>query len=153
MTKCQTTLLWEKNFHRFFGLISTQNHSNRKIKIFWKKFFFEKFGPKITLLGSKKPKFWSKWLLTHFIDFLAPKPLKMMGHMMKIAISQFSTRFGTVRPKSWKTGFFEPNRALSVFFNFGPLTSGQKLEKSLEPFSRKTQVNTIFGYFGPFWDR
>ena len=51
MTKCQTNLVRRKIFHRFFGLFSTQNHSNRRknLKIFH---CFENFDP----IWSKGPK-------------------------------------------------------------------------------------------------
>ena len=75
----------------------------------------------------------------------------MMGHMIKFArISKngFLGRFGTVRPKSRRTGFFEKNPAGSTFLEYCPPTSGQKSGKSLEPFSRNFRFTTIFG---PFW--
>ena len=50
-------------------------------------------------------------------------------------------RFGTVRPDSRKTGVFGKNPALSVFIIYGPQTSCQKSEKSLEPFSRTFASN------------
>ena len=74
-----------------------------------------------------------------------------MGHMIKFArISKngFLGRFGTVRPKSRKTGFFGKNPAGSTFFEYCPPTSGQKSGKSLEPFSRNFRFTFVFG---PFW--
>ena len=66
----------------------------------------------------------------------------------RISKNGFLGRFGTVRPKSRKTGFFGINPAGSTFFEYCPPTSGQKLGKSLEPFSRNFRFTTIFG---PFW--
>ena len=75
----------------------------------------------------------------------------MMGHMVKFArISKngFLGRFGTVRPKSRKTGFFGINPAGSTFFEYCPPTLGQKSGKSLEPFSRNFRFTFVFGPFG-----
>jgi len=76
----------------------------------------------------------------------------------RISKNGFWGRFGTVtlpflivgesRPKSRKTGFFGKNPPGSTFFEYCPPTSGQKLGKSLEPFSRNFWFTTIFG---PFW--
>ena len=66
----------------------------------------------------------------------------------RISKNGFLGRFGTVRPKSRKTGFFGKNPAGSTFFEYCPPTSGQKSGKSLEPFSRNFRFTTIFG---PFW--
>jgi len=66
----------------------------------------------------------------------------------QISKNRFLGRFGTVRPKSRKTGFFGKNPAGSTFFEYCPPTSGQKSGKSLEPFSRNFRLTTIFG---PFW--
>ena len=66
----------------------------------------------------------------------------------QISKIRFLGRFGTVRPKSRKTGFFGKNPAGSTFFEYCPPTSGQKSGKSLEPFSRNFRFTTIFG---PFW--
>ena len=78
----------------------------------------------------------------------------------QISKNRFLGRFGTVRPKSRKTGFFGKNPPGSTFFDYCPPTSGQKSGKSLEPFSRNFRFTTIFGpfwailgHFGPFWDR
>ena len=56
--------------------------------------------------------------------------------------------FGTVWPKIRKTGFFGRNPALSVFIIYGPQTSCQKSEKSLEPFSSNMGITLLLG---PFW--
>ena len=69
----------------------------------------------------------------------------------QISKNRFLGRFGTVRPKSRKTGFFGKNPAGSTFFEYCPPTSGQKSGKSLEPFSRNFRFTTILGHFGPFW--
>ena len=66
----------------------------------------------------------------------------------RISKNGFLGRFGTVRPKSRKTGFFGKNPAGSTFFEYCPPTSGQKSGKSLEPFSRNFRFTTVFG---PFW--
>ena len=66
----------------------------------------------------------------------------------QISKNRFLGRFGTVRPKSMKTWFFGKNPPGSTFFEYCPPTSGQKLGKSLEPFSRNFWFTTIFG---PFW--
>ena len=66
----------------------------------------------------------------------------------QISKNRFLGRFGTVRPKSRKTGFFGKNPAGSTFFEYCPPTSGQNSGKSLEPFSRNFRFTTIFG---PFW--
>ena len=66
----------------------------------------------------------------------------------QISKNRFLGRFGTVRPKSRKTGFFGKNPPGSTFFEYCPPTSGQKSGKSLEPFCRNFRFTTIFG---PFW--
>ena len=66
----------------------------------------------------------------------------------QISKNRFLGRFGTVRPKSRKTGFFGKIPAGSTFFEYCPPTSGQKSGKSLEPFSKIFWFTTIFG---PFW--
>ena len=43
----------------------------------------------------------------------------------QISKNRFLGRFGTVRPKSRKTGFFGINPAGSTFFEYCPPTSGQ----------------------------
>ena len=81
------------------------------------------------------------------------RPSASFSYIITIYIDQISKnrflgRFGTVRPKSRKTGFFGKNPAGSTFFEYCPPTSGQKSGKSLEPFSRNFWFTTIFG---PFW--
>ena len=81
------------------------------------------------------------------------RPSASFSYMITIYIDQISKnrflgRFGTVRPKSRKTGFFGKNPARSNFFKYCPPTSGQKSGKSLEPFSRNFRFTTIFW---PFW--
>ena len=81
------------------------------------------------------------------------RPSASFSYIITIYIDQISKNgflgcFGTVRPKSRKTGFFGTNPAGSTFFEYCPPTSGQKLGKSLEPFSRNFRFTTIFG---PFW--
>ena len=77
------------------------------------------------------------------------RPRASFSYIITIYIDQISKirflgRFGTVRPKSRKTGFFGQNRALSVFLEYCPPTSGQKAGKSLEPFSRTFATNRFF---------
>ena len=77
------------------------------------------------------------------------RPSASFSYIITIYIDQISKNrflghFGTVRPKSWKTGFFGQNRALSVFFKYHPQTSCQKSAKSLEPFSRTFATNRFF---------
>ena len=77
------------------------------------------------------------------------RPSASFSYIITIYIDQISKnrflgRFGTVRPKSRKTGFFGQNRALSVFLEYCPPTSGQKAGKSLEPFSRTFATNRFF---------
>ena len=77
------------------------------------------------------------------------RPSASFSYIITIYIDQISKNrflghFGTVRPKSWKTGFFEKNRALSVFLKYHPQTSCQKSAKSLEPFSRTFATNRFF---------
>ena len=75
---------------------------------------------------------WSHFPEKHrFVSFLA-----ILGH------------FGTVWPKIRETGFFGRNPALSVFIIYGPQTSDQKSEKSLEPFSSNMGITLLLG---PFW--
>ena len=81
------------------------------------------------------------------------RPSSSFSYIITIYIDQISKirflgRFGTVRPKSRKTGFFGKNPPGSTFFEYCPPTSGQKSGKSLEPFSRNFWFTTIFG---PFW--
>jgi len=81
------------------------------------------------------------------------RPSASFSYIITIYIDQISKnkflgRFGTVRPKSWRTGFFGENPAGSIFFEYCPPTSGQKLGKSLEPFSRNIWFTINFG---PFW--
>ena len=81
------------------------------------------------------------------------RPSASFSYIITIYIDQISKnrflgRFGTVRPKSRKTGFFGKIPAGSTFFEYCPPTSGQKSGKSLEPFSRNFRFTTIFG---PFW--
>ena len=67
MTKCQTNLVRKKIFHRFFGLFSTQNHSNRKKKILKIFHFFEKFDPKwpfLAQISTQKAKFDQKYFFS-----------------------------------------------------------------------------------------
>ena len=81
------------------------------------------------------------------------RPSASFSYIITIYIDQISKnrflgRFGTVRPKSRKTGIFGKNPAGSTFFEYCPPTSGQKSGKSLEPFSRNFLFTIIFG---PFW--
>ena len=147
MTKCQTNLVRKKFFHPFFGIFSTQNHSNRKKK------FFEKFYFFLKILTQNDP-FWPKFRpkkpnLTKNIFFVILKSYDFQRGVTCLCLKKFnfSVRFGTVRPKSRKTGFFGKNPAGSTFFEYCPPTSGQKSGKSLEPFSRNFRFTTIFGPF------
>ena len=67
--------------------------------------------------------------------------------------SSISGRFGTVRPESWKSGFFGRNPALPVFFKYYLETCCQELGRSHTPFSGNYGFTFILGRFGPFWDR
>ena len=66
----------------------------------------------------------------------------------QISKNRFLGRFGTVRPKSRKTGFFGKNPTVSLFYPYQPLTSCKKSEKSLEPFSSNMGITLLLG---PFW--
>ena len=115
--------------------------------------------------GWKGAYFWPKWPETCFIDFLVPKPLKMMGHMIKFArISKngFLGRFGTVRPKFWALTFFS-----GLFVKPAVKHNGNELEYAKSAKSnvvnlRKLRKMQFLGQFGPngpktapksiFWD-
>ena len=99
--------------------------------------FWPKFRP-------KKPN------LTKNIFFVILKSYDFQRGVTCLCLKKFnfSVRFGTVRPKSRRTGFFGKNPAGSTFFEYCPPTSGQNSGKSLEPFSRNFRFTTIFG---PFW--
>ena len=78
----------------------------------------------------------------------------------RISKNGFLGCFGTVRPESWRTRFFGKNPAGSIFFEYCPPTSGKKLRKSLEPFSRIFWFTIIFGplwailgHFGTVWPK
>ena len=74
----------------------------------------------------------------------------------RISKNGFLGRFGTVRPKSRRTGFFEKNPTGSTFFKYCPPTSGQKIRKIVRAVFQKFSIYhhfwAILGHFGPFWD-
>ena len=138
----------EKIFLSFFGPFFDSESFKSKKNYFWKFSFFLK------ILTQNDP-FWPKFRpkkpnLTKNIFFVILKSYDFQRGVTCLCLKKFnfSVRFGTVRPKSRKTGFFGKNPAGSNFFKYCPPTSGQKSGKSLEPFSRNFWFTTIFG---PFW--
>ena len=102
-----------KYFFRFFRALNMKNDgSYDKISLI---LIFGHFRSKWAFWaerGWKGAYFWPKWPETCFIDFLAPKPLKMMGHMIKFArISKngFWAILGPLGPKSREREFFRKN--------------------------------------------
>ena len=109
------------------------------------------FRSKYGFLGWKGGPKMAKNSKNIFLFFSRPRA--SFSCIITIYIDQFSKnrflgRFGTVRPKSRKTGFFGKIPAGSTFFEYCPPISGQKSGKSLEPFCRNFRFTTIFG---PFW--
>ena len=86
MTKCQTNLVRRKIFHRFFGLFSTQNHSNRKKKILKIFHFFWKFWPKMTLFGPNLGPNLVKMTWKYFFRFFRALNMKNDGSYDKISL-------------------------------------------------------------------
>ena len=73
-----------------------------------------------------------------------------MGHMIKFArISKngFLGRFGTVRPKSWKTGFF----GFQFSSNIVPQLQAKNWENRWSRFPEFFDLPSFLGNFGPFW--
>ena len=110
MTKCQTNLVRKKIFHPFFGLFSTQNHSNRKKKFLKIFHFFEK-------ILTKNDPFWPKFRpkkpnLTKNIFFVILKSYDFQRGVTCLCLKKFnfSVPKRVVGPEFWRTGVFGPNR-------------------------------------------
>ena len=105
MTKCQTNFARKNFFHRFFGLFSTQNHSNRKKKFFENFSFFWKFWPKMTLFGPNfdpKSQIWPK---IFFSWSWSPTISNEGSHAYVWKSSIFRSRNGSSGPNSGEPEF------------------------------------------------
>ena len=81
------------------------------------------------------------------------RPSASFSYIITIYIDQISKnrflgRFGTVRPKFWRTGVFGPNRFPLLFSNFGPLTFCTKISEILRAIFQK---NIDLCHFWLFW--
>ena len=139
----------QKYFFRHFYLKSFPMISN--INMFWDKLkiskfrsfrsFFTLFGP---FFGPKR----AKWPEIIFFVILVQFCIQRGVTCLCFENFNFSVPKRVVGPKFQKTGIFGKNLSQSFFFKYHPLTSCQKLEKSLEPFSGNMGI-TLF--LGPFW--
>ena len=73
-----------------------------------------------------------------FFHFKQKKYTSMDQIFTKTAKTLFWAHFDHFLPQNGKIGFFPKNRASSLFFIYGPLTSCKKSEKTHEPILRKS---------------
>jgi hypothetical protein len=121
-------------------------NSIREKKIF---FFFQKFGvgPVLGPFGPKKGQrdFFLKNLIrplfTPYTPLTSCKKSEKSNEaiLRKIPKTSFWARFGPFWPKNGQMDFFLKNRAPSVFYTCGPLTSCKNSEKTNEPILRKAR--------------
>ena len=146
----------EKKFLSFFGLFFYSESLKSKIKKFWKKIFFEKFGQKIAYwpqISTQKARFGQKYF---FRDPEAPR-FPTRGHMPMFEKIRFfgpetDRRARILENRSFRTKSVSVSFLQFWFPNFLP-----KISKILRAIFQKNfdlcHFWVIFGYFEPFWDR
>ena len=114
------------------------------------------FGPNMAFWAKKGGPKMAKNSKNIFLFFSRPSAsfsCIITIYIDQISKNRFLGRFGTVRPESWKSGFFGRNPALPIFFKYYVETCYQELGRSHTPFSGNYGFTFILGRFGPFWDR
>ena len=151
MTKCQTNLVRKKFFHPFFGLFSTQNHSNRKKKIFENFSFFWKFWPKMTLFGPNfdpKSQIWPK---IFFSWSWSPTISNEGSHAYVWKSSIFRSVLGPLGPNPGKPDFSGKIRLGQISSNIVPQLQAKNQENRWSRFPEIFYLPSFLGHFGSFW--
>ena len=137
-----------RHFHlKSFPMIYNINVFQQKLKI--SKFlsfqsFFALFGPFFGPKRAERPEIIFFVILVQFC-------IQRGVTCLCFENFDFSVPKRVVGPKIGRTGIFGKNPSLSSFFKYHPLTSCQKLEKSLEPFSGNMGIALLLGPFSVIW--